>query len=46
VQGFAAGDDYYSYFMPVLEYNLPDDGDPASWPDNRTIRNMKKRSGY
>jgi hypothetical protein len=29
VQGFAAGDDYYSYFMPVLEYNLPDDGDPA-----------------
>jgi predicted CXXCH cytochrome family protein len=38
VQGFAAGDDYYSYFMPVLEYNLPDDGDPAYWPDNRTRR--------
>jgi predicted CXXCH cytochrome family protein len=38
VQGFGAGDDYYSYFMPMLEYNLPDDGDPAYWPDNRTRR--------
>ncbi len=25
VQGFAAGDDYYDYFMPMLEYNLPDE---------------------
>lgn len=38
VQGFAAGADYYSYFMPVLEYNLAESGDPAYWPDGRTRR--------
>ena len=38
VQGYAAGDDYYNYFMPVLEYNLADGGDPAYWPDGRTRR--------
>jgi predicted CXXCH cytochrome family protein len=38
VQGYAAGDDYYGYFMPVLEYKLPDGGDPAYWPDGRTRR--------
>jgi predicted CXXCH cytochrome family protein len=37
-QGFAAGADYYSYFMPVLEFNLPDAADPAYWPDGRTRR--------
>jgi predicted CXXCH cytochrome family protein len=38
VQGYAAGADYYDYFLPVLEYNLADAGDPAYWPDGRTRR--------
>ncbi len=38
VNDFAAGDDYYDHFLPVLEYNLPDTDDPAYWPDNRTRR--------
>ncbi len=38
VQGYAAGADYYDYFMPVLEFNLADGGDPAYWPDGRTRR--------
>lgn len=37
-QGYAAGADYYNYFMPVLEYSLADAGDPAYWPDGRTRR--------
>jgi predicted CXXCH cytochrome family protein len=38
VQGYAAGADYYNYFLPVLEYNLEDTADPAYWPDGRTRR--------
>jgi hypothetical protein len=38
VDNFAAGDDYYDHFLPVLEYNLPDTADPAYWPDNRPRR--------
>src|SRR5215472_11532614 len=38
VNDFAAGDDYYDHFLPVLEYNLPDAEDPAYWADNRTRR--------
>ncbi len=37
-KGFAAGGDYYNYFMPILEYNQPRDKDPAYWPDGRTRR--------
>lgn len=37
-KGFAAGDDYYSYFVPILEYNQPRDKDPAYWADGRTRR--------
>jgi predicted CXXCH cytochrome family protein len=33
--GFAAGADYYDYFLPVLEHRLPDSDDPAYWPDGR-----------
>ena len=36
--GFAAGDNYYDYFLPVLEYSLPPDADPAYWADGRTRR--------
>jgi predicted CXXCH cytochrome family protein len=35
---FAAGDDYYSHFMPILEYDQPVDKDPAYWADGRTRR--------
>jgi predicted CXXCH cytochrome family protein len=38
VQGYAAGDDYYNYFLPILEYDQPMDKDPAYWPDGRTRR--------
>jgi predicted CXXCH cytochrome family protein len=37
-KGFSAGDDYYNYFMPILEYNQPRDKDPAYWADGRTRR--------
>jgi hypothetical protein len=37
-QGFAAGSDYYNYFVPILQYNQPVDKDPAYWDDGRTRR--------
>jgi predicted CXXCH cytochrome family protein len=37
-KGFSAGDDYYDYFVPILEYNQPRDKDPAYWADGRTRR--------
>jgi predicted CXXCH cytochrome family protein len=37
-KGFSAGDDYYNYFVPILEYNQPRDKDPAYWADGRTRR--------
>ncbi|HVO96599.1 MAG TPA: ammonia-forming cytochrome c nitrite reductase subunit c552 [Bryobacteraceae bacterium] len=37
-RGFAAGANYYDYFLPILEYDQPKDGDPAYWPDGRTRR--------
>ena len=36
--GYTAGTDYYDYFLPVLEYGLNDDADPAYWADGRTRR--------
>jgi len=33
--GFPAGANYYDYFLPVLEYRLPESEDPAYWPDGR-----------
>jgi len=37
-KGFTAGSNYYDYFLPILEYNQPRDGDPSYWPDGRTRR--------
>jgi hypothetical protein len=37
-KGFSAGDDYYNYFVPILQYNQPRDKDPAYWADGRTRR--------
>jgi len=36
--GFAAGENYYDYFLPILEATQPTDRDPAYWPDGRTRR--------
>jgi len=38
VDGFRAGENYFDYFMPVMQYRLPDKEDPAYWPDGRTRR--------
>jgi predicted CXXCH cytochrome family protein len=38
VKGFAAGADYYDFFLPMLEYDQPVDKDPGYWPDGRTRR--------
>ena len=38
VQGFAAGADYYDYFLPIIEFSQPVDHDPAYWADGRTRR--------
>jgi predicted CXXCH cytochrome family protein len=35
VDGFEAGANYYDFFLPVMEYRLPDSEDPAYWPDGR-----------
>ncbi len=36
--GYAAGGNYYDYFLPILEATQPIDRDPAYWPDGRTRR--------
>ena len=38
VNGFAAGSNYYDFFLPILEFNQPVNRDPAYWPDGRTRR--------
>jgi len=37
-EGYSAGEDYYNYFLPVMEYRLNDAEDPAYWADGRTRR--------
>src|ERR1019366_6879175 len=36
--GYRAGENYYDYFLPILEATQPVDRDPAYWPDGRTRR--------
>jgi hypothetical protein len=38
VPGFAAGDDYYDHFTPILEYAQPGGLDPPYWADGRPRR--------
>jgi tetratricopeptide (TPR) repeat protein len=38
VDGFRAGANYFDYFVPVMQYRLPDKEDPSYWPDGRTRR--------
>lgn len=35
VDDFKAGSSYYDFFLPVMEYRLPNSDDPAYWPDGR-----------
>jgi predicted CXXCH cytochrome family protein len=35
---FTAGENYYDYFMPLLEFGPRRDKDPAYWPDGRPRR--------
>jgi tetratricopeptide (TPR) repeat protein len=35
---FRAGENYFDYFLPQLEYALPQDHDPAWYPDGSTRR--------
>jgi tetratricopeptide (TPR) repeat protein len=35
VNDFKAGSNYYDFFLPVMEYRLPNSEDPAYWPDGR-----------
>ncbi len=35
---FKAGEDYYDYFAPVIEYESQSDRDPAYWSDGRPRR--------
>jgi len=36
--GFRAGENYFDYFMPIMQYRLPGSEDPAYWADGRTRR--------
>jgi predicted CXXCH cytochrome family protein len=36
--GFSAGSDFADYFLPVLEYAVPDEADPSYYADGRTRR--------
>jgi tetratricopeptide (TPR) repeat protein len=35
VDDFKAGSNYYDFFLPIMEYRLPNSHDPAYWPDGR-----------
>jgi predicted CXXCH cytochrome family protein len=46
VDGFAAGDDYYDHFLPILEFSLAPGEDPAYWPDGRPRRFSTDAYGF
>ena len=46
INNFAAGDDYYDHFVPILEYDQPVDKDPAYWADGRTRRFSNDALGF
>ncbi|HEX3747829.1 MAG TPA: tetratricopeptide repeat protein [Bryobacteraceae bacterium] len=46
VDGFAAGDDYYDHFLPILEFTQASGGDPAYWPDGRPRRFSTDAFGF
>ena len=46
VPGFAAGDDYFDHFTPVLEYAQPPSKDPPYWADGRPRRFSNDAIGF
>lgn len=36
--GYTAGEDYFDYFLPLLEYSQEESDDPVWYPDGRTRR--------
>jgi len=46
VDGFAAGDDYYDHFLPILEFTQPSTGDPGYWADGRPRRFSTDAFGF
>jgi predicted CXXCH cytochrome family protein len=38
VDNFAAGDDYFDHFLPILEFAQPEGDDPNYWSDGRPRR--------
>ena len=46
VDGFAAGDDYYDHFLPILEFSQAPGEDPAYWPDGRPRRFSTDAFGF
>ena len=46
VDNFAAGDDYYDHFLPILEFSQAPGGDPAYWADGRPRRFSTDAFGF
>jgi hypothetical protein len=46
VPGFAAGNDYYDHFTPILEYAQPTGSDPPYWMDGRPRRFSNDAIGF
>ncbi len=46
VDNFAAGDDYYDHFLPILEFATPPSEDPAYYADGRPRRFSTDAYGF
>ena len=46
IPGYSAGEDYFSYFVPILEFDQPVNKDPAYWADGRTRRFSNDAVGF
>jgi len=46
VDKFAAGDDYYDHFLPILEFAMPASEDPAYYADGRPRRFSTDAYGF
>ncbi len=46
VTGYQAGANYYDFFLPILEFDYPPNGDPAYFADGRTRRFSNDSIGF
>ena len=44
--GYTAGDDYFDYFFPLLEYTQEPSSDPTWYPDGKTRRFLDERARH